>query len=109
MLHFTASRPLFSAAMDSRSRWLVGWSSMSTLAPESIILESIQRTVSPPERDGNKDARQRTEEQFEAAREQQFTLDDHREREYQSEEGTRSSDLLPKTAFHKRFVLGVVS
>ena len=49
-LHFTASRPLFRAAMDSRSRWLVGWSSMSTLAPESIIRESMHRTFSPPER-----------------------------------------------------------
>ena len=49
-LHFTASRPLFTAAMDSRSRWLVGWSSSSTLAPESIIRESIHRTFSPPER-----------------------------------------------------------
>ena len=48
-LHFTASRPLFTAAMDSRSRWLVGWSSSSTLAPESIIRESMHRTFSPPE------------------------------------------------------------
>ena len=48
-LHLTASRPLFRAAMDSRSRWLVGWSSSSTLAPESIIRESMHRTFSPPE------------------------------------------------------------
>ena len=35
--------------MDSRSRWFVGSSSKSTFAPESIILQSIHLTRSPPE------------------------------------------------------------
>ena len=38
------TRPLFSAWMDSMSRWFVGWSSRMQLAPESIIFESIHRT-----------------------------------------------------------------
>ena len=35
--------------MLSRSRWLVGSSSISTFAPEIIILQSIHLTLSPPE------------------------------------------------------------
>ena len=49
MLCGKASRPLFRAAMLSRSRWFVGWSSSSTLAPESMSFEIMQRTRSPPE------------------------------------------------------------
>ena len=45
-----AISPLFSAVMVSRSRWLVGSSRISALALASIILESMQRTLSPPER-----------------------------------------------------------
>ncbi len=43
------SRLLFNDVIDSRSRWLVGSSSIRTLDSESIILESMQRTFSPPE------------------------------------------------------------
>ncbi len=49
MLYLKASRPLFSAAIDSRSRWFVGWSSTRKLAPESIMRLSMHRTLSPPE------------------------------------------------------------
>ena len=42
--------PLFNAVMASMSRWSVGSSSSSTLAPEIIIFDSMQRTFSPPER-----------------------------------------------------------
>ena len=41
--------PLLRAVIDSRSRWSVGSSKMSTFAPESIMRESMQRTRSPPE------------------------------------------------------------
>ena len=40
-----------SASMDSTSRWLVGSSKMRKLAPESIIMASATRAVSPPESD----------------------------------------------------------
>ena len=40
---------LLTAVMDSKSRWLVGWSSMRKFAPESIMRESMTRTFSPPE------------------------------------------------------------
>ena len=43
------SRLSFKDVMDSRSRWLVGSSSIRTLDSESIIFESMQRTFSPPE------------------------------------------------------------
>ena len=42
--------PLFTAVMDSRSRWLVGWSNSSTLLSNIIMRESMHRTFSPPER-----------------------------------------------------------
>ena len=44
-----AISPLFRAVIDSRSRWLVGSSKISTLASVSIIRASMQRTFSPPE------------------------------------------------------------
>ncbi len=40
----------FNAVMDSRSRWLVGSSKTRTLHYASIILDSMQRTFSPPDR-----------------------------------------------------------
>ena len=43
-------RPLLTAVMDSRSRWLVGWSSTRALEPNSIIRDNMHRTFSPPER-----------------------------------------------------------
>src|SRR5699024_4119216 len=42
-------KPLFTDCIDSRSKWLVGSSKMSTLALESIIFDSMQRTFSPPD------------------------------------------------------------
>ena len=47
---FKLISPLLTAVMDSKSKWLVGSSSKSTLEPLSIILESMQRTFSPPDR-----------------------------------------------------------
>ena len=44
-----STRPLLTAVMDSRSRWLVGWSKTRTFEPNIIMRESIQRTRSPPE------------------------------------------------------------
>src|SRR5699024_2422803 len=42
-------KPLFTAVIDSRSKWLVGSSNRSTFALESIILDNMQRTFSPPD------------------------------------------------------------
>ena len=39
------------ASMDSTSRWLVGSSKMRKFAPDSIIMASATRAVSPPESD----------------------------------------------------------
>ena len=44
-----AVRPLFTAVIDSRSRWFVGWSRISTFEPNSIIRDSIHLTRSPPD------------------------------------------------------------
>ena len=41
--------PLFNAVIDSMSRWSVGSSNIRTFAPEIIILDSMQRTLSPPD------------------------------------------------------------
>ena len=48
-LPLNAFKPLFTAVIDSRSRWFVGWSSISMFDPYNIILESIHLTFSPPE------------------------------------------------------------
>ena len=50
ILPLNAERPLFTAVIDSRSRWLVGWSRRSTFEPKSIILASIHLTFSPPDK-----------------------------------------------------------
>src|SRR5690606_14753996 len=42
-------KPSFNAWIDSRSKWFVGSSNNNTFEFESIILESIQRTFSPPD------------------------------------------------------------
>ena len=42
--------PWLTAVIDSRSRWSVGWSIISILEPNIIILENIHLTFSPPDR-----------------------------------------------------------
>ena len=49
MVPLKAFMPSLTAVMLSRSRWLVGSSSSSTLAPESIMRANMQRIFSPPE------------------------------------------------------------
>src|SRR5699024_5171110 len=42
--------PLLTAVIDSKSRWAVGSSNIRTFALDNIILDSIQRTFSPPDK-----------------------------------------------------------
>src|SRR5699024_1333134 len=42
--------PLFNDVIDSKSKWFVGSSKISTFALLNIILDNIQRTFSPPDK-----------------------------------------------------------